>query len=116
MGMYIRYECMIDTPLKALIERLGDNTLYDASAGSFVAAGGAAGLPATMFVPLRMNVPLAGVHAATVDTSDATQFGSWCAFGYYVYNGDCRVSDLQPLVFSGAKVVVTVDGQVVYSS
>ena len=69
-----------------------------------------------MFIPLTMNVPLSGVHSATVDTSDPTQFPASSAFGYYVYNGNTRISDIQPLIWSGPQVVVTVDGQVVYSS
>jgi hypothetical protein len=116
MPMFIRYECVIDKPLNALIERLDDNTFYDTSSHQFMAADSAVGPIASMFVPLRMNVPLSGIHAATVDTSDTKQFDPSAAFGYYVYNGRVRISDLQPLVDSGAKIVITVDGQVVYSS
>ena len=116
MPMFIRFDCVINSPLQVLIERLDDNTLYDASSATFVSIAGATAPPVTMFVPLQMNVPLPNVHAATVDTSDTTQFSSSSAFGYYVFNGRVRISDLQPLCWSGSRVVVTVDGQVVYSS
>lgn len=116
MPMFIRYDCVISTPLQVLIERLDDNTLYNALSGQFVSTTPASTPPSTMFVPLQMNVPLPGVHAATIDTSDPTQFPTSSAFAYYVYNGATRVSDIQPLIRSGSQVVVTVDGQVVHSS
>ena len=55
------------------------------------------------------------VRSSPVVASDPNQFPASSAFGYYVYNGPTRISTLQPVVWSGSKVVVTVDGQVVYS-
>jgi hypothetical protein len=116
MPLFIRYDCVINTPLHALIERLEDHTIYNAATRKFVALAAGTPPPATTFVPLQMNVPLPHIHASTVNTADATQFIPGHTFGYYVYNGANRISGLIPAVISGSKVVVTIDGQAVFSS
>lgn len=116
MAMYIRYDCVIDTPLRALIERLDELSIYDASSGKFVPSDKLGALRDSMFINLQKDKPLPYVHAATVDTRDANEFPSDAAYGYYIYNGNVRISALQPLIWNGSQIVVTVDGQVVYAS
>lgn len=116
MPMFIRYDCVISSPLHALIERLDDHQLYDASSGKFVPYAGGGPVPRTMFLPMQPGVPLPNVHAATVDTSDAEEFPSESAYGFYVFNGANRISALQFLSWNGARVVVTIDGRVVYAN
>jgi len=116
MSIYIRYDCVTNSPLRVLIERLDDHAIFDASTGMFTVVNSGAPVPDSMFMALSPDVPLPNLHSATIDISDPNQFRADSAFGYYTYSGANRISDLQPLYSGGSKVVVMVDGEVVFTT